>query len=70
MVAELCAGTRAGADEIGFEAISEVEPSGHFFATTQTMARYDSEFYEPVVRDYAKFGTRKERELNLRAHLP
>ena len=61
MVAELCAGTRAGADEIGFEAISEVEPSGHFFATTQTMARYDSEFYEPVVHDYANFGTWKER---------
>ncbi|MEM6388181.1 MAG: trimethylamine methyltransferase family protein, partial [Pseudomonadota bacterium] len=61
MVAELCAGTRAGADEIGFEAISEVEPSGHFFATTQTMARYDSEFYEPVVHDYPNFGTWKER---------
>ena len=25
------------------------------------MARYDSEFYEPVVHDYANFGTWKER---------
>jgi len=62
MVAELCAGNSAGADEIGFEnAISEVDPSGHFFATTQTMARYNTEFYEPVVHDYANFGTWVER---------
>ncbi|GAW35013.1 trimethylamine methyltransferase [Roseovarius sp. A-2] len=58
MIAELCAGNSAGADEIGFEAaISEVDPSGHFFATSQTMARYDTAFYEPVVHNYANFGT-------------
>ena len=61
MVAELCAGAQAGTDEIGFDAISEVDPSGHFFATTQTMARYNTEFYEPVVHDYANFGTWTER---------
>jgi trimethylamine--corrinoid protein Co-methyltransferase len=33
MVAELCAGNKAGADEIGFaNALSQVAPSGHFFA--------------------------------------
>lgn len=61
MVAELCAGRAAGEDEIGFAALSEVEPSGHFFATTQTMARYNTEFYEPVVHQYANFGTWTER---------
>lgn len=62
MIAELCAGNTASADEIGFEAaISEVDPSGHFFATSQTMARYDTAFYEPVVHDYANFGTWTER---------
>lgn len=62
MVAELCAGAKAGADEIGYDtALREVDPSGHFFASTQTMARYDSEFYEPVVHDYANFGTWTER---------
>lgn len=62
MIAELCAGNTAGVDEIGFEtAISEVDPSGHFFATSQTMARYDTAFYEPVVHDYANFGTWTER---------
>ena len=32
MVAELCADARAGSAEIGFDALQEVEPSGHFFA--------------------------------------
>lgn len=61
MVAELCAGRTAGADEIGFDALAEVDPSGHFFATTQTMARYNTEFYEPIVHDYANYGTWTER---------
>jgi len=62
MVAELCAGRAAGADEIGFDnAISHVAPSGHFFAAPQTMERYNTEFYEPVVHDYANFGTWTER---------
>ena len=62
MVAELCAGAQAGADEIGLaNAISEVEPQGHFFATSQTMARYNTEFYEPIVHDYANFGTWTDR---------
>ena len=39
IVAELCAGARAGADEIGLDALAEVQPSGHFFAAGQTMAR-------------------------------
>lgn len=62
MVAELCAGNRAGLDEIGFEnALTHVAPSGHFFDAPQTMERYSTEFYEPVVHDYANFGTWTER---------
>lgn len=61
MIAELCGGAKAGRDEIGFDALKEVAPSGHFFATTQTMARYNTEFYEPIVHDYANFGTWTER---------
>jgi len=62
MIAELCAGAKAGADEIGFDnALSHVMPSGHFFASPQTMERYNTEFYEPVVHDYANFGTWTER---------
>ncbi len=62
MVAELCAGNKAGTDEIGFaNALAHVAPSGHFFAAPQTMERYATEFYEPVVHDYANFGTWSER---------
>ncbi len=62
MVAELCTPRPAGADEIGFDnALSHVDPSGHFFAAPQTMERYNTEFYEPIVHDYANFGTWSER---------
>ncbi len=62
MIAELCAGAKAGPNEIGFDtALSEVNPSGHFFAASQTMERYNTEFYEPIVHDYANFGTWTER---------
>ncbi|MEJ6392046.1 trimethylamine methyltransferase family protein [Gymnodinialimonas sp. 2305UL16-5] len=61
MVAELCAGAQAGDAEIGLDALAEVAPGGHFFATGQTMARYPTEFYEPIVHDYANFGTWTER---------
>ena len=61
MVAELCAETACGSEEIGFDAIAEVAPGGHFFATTQTMARYQTEFYEPIVADWSNFGTWTER---------
>ena len=62
MVAELCAGAKAGADEIGLAtALSQVAPTGHFFAAPQTMERYSTAFYQPVVHDYANFGTWTER---------
>jgi trimethylamine--corrinoid protein Co-methyltransferase len=71
MVAELCAGAEAGTDEIGLDtAIAEVMPQGHFFATSQTMARYNTQFYDPIVHDYANFGTwteRGARDANTRA---
>jgi trimethylamine--corrinoid protein Co-methyltransferase len=55
-VAELCVTTPADADAIGFDAIAEVSPGGHFFATTQTMARYRNAFYEPLVADLSNYG--------------
>ncbi len=61
MVAELCAGAQAGDAEIGLEAITDTGPGGHFFAAAQTMARYQTEFYEPIVHEYVNFGTWTER---------
>ena len=60
-MAELCQDTPAGEDEIGFEALCEVDPGGHFFATAQTMDRYQTAFYEPLVADFTNFGTWSER---------
>ncbi len=60
MVAELCAETPAGADEIGLDALADVKPGGHFFATAQTMSRYRTEFYEPLVADLSNFGAWEE----------
>ncbi len=57
IVAELCAGAQAGDGEIGLDALAEVQPSGHFFAAGQTMKRYRTEFYEPIVSEMKTFGT-------------
>lgn len=43
-------------DAIGFEAIAEVQPGGHFFSAGHTMARYRTAFYEPLVADWSNFG--------------
>ena len=61
IVADLCANTPAGADEIGLDAMREVAPSGHFFAAAQTMARYQTEFYEPLVADWSNIGAWEEK---------
>jgi len=43
-------------DAIGFEAIAEVEPGGHFFSAKQTMERYQTAFYTPMVSDWRNYG--------------
>lgn len=55
--AELCTRPKANAAEIGFDALADVQPGGHFFATQHTMDRYSTEFYDPVVADLTNFGT-------------
>ncbi|MBS0580103.1 MAG: trimethylamine methyltransferase family protein [Proteobacteria bacterium] len=55
-IAELCVQTPGDADAIGFDAIAEVPPGGHFFAAQHTMARYRTAFYAPLVADWSNFG--------------
>jgi trimethylamine---corrinoid protein Co-methyltransferase len=43
-------------DDIGFDAIKEVGPGGHYFAAAHTMSRYETAFYEPLVSDWRNFG--------------
>lgn len=42
--------------EIGFDALKDVDPGGHFFATQHTMDRYQTAFYAPLVADLSNFG--------------
>ena len=39
-------------DEMGVQAIRDVDPGGHFFGTDHTMARYETAFYAPLVSDW------------------
>ncbi|WP_299153822.1 trimethylamine methyltransferase family protein [uncultured Tateyamaria sp.] len=61
MVAELCVQTPAEEAEIALDALQEVQPGGHFFGAAHTMERYSTEFYEPLVADFANIGTWEER---------
>jgi trimethylamine--corrinoid protein Co-methyltransferase len=46
---------------LGYEAIAEVQPGGHFFAAAHTMARYRTAFHGPMIADWSNFGTWTER---------
>ncbi len=55
-IAELCAKPEGNDAEIGFDALKEVEPGGHFFAAQHTLDRYQNAFYAPLVADLSNFG--------------
>ena len=57
MVAEMCDSATPDNAEVNLDALAEVAPGGHFFAAAHTMTRYQTEFYEPLVADWANFGT-------------
>jgi trimethylamine---corrinoid protein Co-methyltransferase len=59
--AELCVPTPADDADLAFDALAEVAPGGHFFATAHTLERYRTAFYEPLVADWSNFGTWTER---------
>lgn len=59
-LAEMCQPTQATAAEIGFDALVDVQPGGHFFATSHTMERYRDAFYEPLVANLDNFGSWSE----------
>jgi len=57
MLAEMCRPVGADEDDLGLDALAEVAPGGHFFATAHTMARYGTEFYPPLLADLSNHGT-------------
>lgn len=60
VIAELCTKPVADVAEIGFDAIADVAPAGHFFETEHTMSRYKDAFYRPLVADTTNFGSWEE----------
>ena len=44
-------------DSLAVEAIVETPPSGHYFGSAHTLARYETAFYEPLLSDWRNFET-------------
>jgi trimethylamine--corrinoid protein Co-methyltransferase len=42
-------------DDLAVEAIKGVEPGGHFFGSTHTLARYETAFHRPLLSDWSNF---------------
>ncbi len=59
-LAELCTPTPEDEASLGWSALADVDPGGHFFATEHTMERYAEAFYEPLVADLSNFGSWSE----------
>lgn len=56
-IAELCVPLASTPDDLAWEALADVAPGGHFFATPHTMERFDRAFYAPLVADLTNNGT-------------
>lgn len=47
-------------DSLGFDAIKEVGPGGHFFGSAHTLQRYEHAFYHPLLTESRTFETWSE----------
>ncbi len=47
-------------ESLGFAAMAEVGPGGHFFGAAHTLARYEDAFYQPLLSDWRNFETWRE----------
>ena len=57
MMAVYLEGIRVDDDSLGFSAIEEVVPGGHYFGAKHTLERYENAFYAPIVSDWRNFET-------------
>ncbi len=60
MMAEFLTPSEVTEETLGFEAIRDVGPGGHFFGTDHTLARFDRAFYAPLLSDWRNFETWEE----------
>jgi trimethylamine--corrinoid protein Co-methyltransferase len=57
MVAEFLTPLDLSEEALGFDAIKDVGPGGHFFGTAHTQARFKSAFYAPILSDWRNYET-------------
>src|SRR6188472_1732964 len=57
MMAEVLQPLPVDEASLGFDAIADVGPGGHFFGTAHTLERYETAFYRPLVSDWRNFET-------------
>ena len=57
MIAEVLQPMVVDEASLGFAAMVEAGPGGHFFGTAHTLERYETAFYEPMVSDWRNFET-------------
>ena len=60
MIAEVLVPFRVDEAEIGLDAMAEVGPGRHHFATAHTLERYETAFYRPILSDWRNFETWSE----------
>lgn len=61
MMQHLMAGTEVSDETLALDMIREVGPGGHHFGTGHTLARYEREFYRPILSDRDNVGVWEER---------
>jgi trimethylamine--corrinoid protein Co-methyltransferase len=57
MMSEVLTPLEVSKATLGFDALAEVGPGGHFFGSAHTLERYESAFYRPLVSDWRNFET-------------
>ena len=57
MVAEFMTPLDLSEDALGFDAIKDVGPGGHFFGTPHTQERFKTAFYAPILSDWRNYET-------------
>jgi len=56
-IAALCTPPDISDDAMGWGALEQVDPGGHFFGADQTIERFETAFYQPFVADLNNFGS-------------
>ena len=60
MMAETLGPLELSEAAMGFDAVKEVGPGGHFFGAAHTLERYENAFYAPILSDWRNFESWEE----------